>query len=231
MTTMKTPKKLQGLSRELIALRIAKELEDGTYVNLGIGIPTLVSDWIEGRDIVLQAELGMLNTGPLAQQGQVEQDLINASAQPVTEMPGCCYFSENESFAMIRGGYMDAAVLGALQVSEKGDLAGWNNPGRGLPDDIGNIGGSMDLAVGAKRVIVAMIHTTNDGQYKLVKECSYPLTAQGVVDTIVTDLAFISMTPEGLVLRELAPGITAEDVQAVTEPKLILDPNLKEMDF
>ena len=230
MTTLKN-KTLTGLSRELIALRIAKELEDGTYVNLGIGIPTLVSDWIEGRDIVLQAELGMLNTGPLAQQGQVEQDLINASAQPVTEMPGCCYFSENESFAMIRGGYMDAAVLGALQVSEKGDLAGWNNPGRGLPDDIGNIGGSMDLAVGAKRVIVAMIHTTNDGQYKLVKECSYPLTAQAVVDTIVTDLAFISVTPEGLVLREVAPGITAEDVQAVTEPKLILDPNLKEMDF
>jgi 3-oxoacid CoA-transferase B subunit len=229
MTTVK--KKLQGLSRELIALRIAKELEDGTYVNLGIGIPTLVSDWIEGRDIVLQAELGMLNTGPLAQQSQVEQDLINASAQPVTELPGCCYFSENESFAMIRGGYMDAAVLGALQVSEKGDLAGWNNPGRGLPDDIGNIGGSMDLAVGAKRVIVAMIHTTNDGQYKLVKECSYPLTAQGVVDTIVTDLAFISVTPKGLVLRELAPGITAEDVQAVTEPKLIIDKNLKEMDF
>ena len=229
MTTV--PKKLQGLSRELIALRIAKELEDGTYVNLGIGIPTLVSDWIEGRDIVLQAELGMLNTGPLAQQGQVEQDLINASAQPVTEMPGCCYFSENESFAMIRGGYMDAAVLGALQVSEKGDLAGWNNPGRGLPDDIGNIGGSMDLAVGAKRVIVAMIHTTREGEYKIVKECSYPLTAQGVVDTIVTDLAFISVTPKGLVLRELAPGITAEDVQAVTEPKLIIDKNLKEMDF
>jgi len=231
MTTMKTKNKLQGLSRELIALRIAKELEDGTYVNLGIGIPTLVSDWIEGRDIVLQAELGMLNTGPLAQQGQVEQDLINASAQPVTELPGCCYFSENESFAMIRGGYMDAAVLGALQVSERGDLAGWNNPGRGLPDDIGNIGGSMDLAVGAKRVIVAMIHTTNDGEYKLVKECSYPLTAQGVVDTIVTDLAFISVTPQGLVLRELAPGITAEDVQAVTEPKLILAKDLHEMDF
>ena len=230
MTTLKN-KTLTGLSRELIALRIAKELEDGTYVNLGIGIPTLVSDWIEGRDIVLQAELGMLNTGPLAQQGQVEQDLINASAQPVTELPGSCYFSENESFAMIRGGYMDAAVLGALQVSEKGDLAGWNNPGRGLPDDIGNIGGSMDLAVGAKRVIVAMIHTTREGDYKICKQCSYPLTAQGVVDTIVTDLAFISVTPEGLVLRELAPGITAEDVQSVTEPKLIIADDVKEMDF
>jgi 3-oxoacid CoA-transferase B subunit len=228
---MTTQKKLQGLSRELIALRIAKELEDGTYVNLGIGIPTLVSDWIEGRDIVLQAELGMLNTGPLAQQSQVEQDLINASAQPVTELPGSCYFSENESFAMIRGGYMDVAVLGALQVSEKGDLAGWNNPGRGLPADIGNIGGSMDLAVGAKRVIVAMIHTTREGDYKLVKECSYPLTAQAVVDTIVTDLAFISVTKKGLVLKEVAPGITAEDVQSVTEPTLIIDKGLKEMDF
>ena len=228
---MTTGKKFQGLSRELIALRIAKELEDGTYVNLGIGIPTLVSDWIEGRDIALQAELGMLNTGPLAQQDNVNQDLINASCQPVTELPGSCYFSENESFAMIRGGYMDAAVLGALQVSEKGDLAGWNNPGRGLPDDIGNIGGSMDLAVGAKKVIIAMIHTTNDGQYKIVKECSYPLTAQGCVDLIVSDLAVIEVTPKGLLLREVAPGITAEDVQSVTEPKLIISPDLKEIEF
>ena len=220
-----------ALTRNEMAARAAAELADGAYVNLGIGIPTLVSDWIEGRDIVLQAELGMLNTGPLAQRDQVEQDLINASCQPVTELPGSCYFSENESFAMIRGGYMDAAVLGALQVSEKGDLAGWNNPGRGLPDDIGNIGGSMDLAVGAKRVFVAMIHSTKEGDYKLVKECSYPLTAQGVVDTIVTDLAYISVTPEGLVLREVAPGITAEDVQSVTEPTLIVAPDLKEMDF
>jgi len=224
-------KKFKGLSRELIALRIANELEDGTYVNLGIGIPTLVSDWIEGRDIILQAELGMLNTGPLAAQDQVEQDLINASCQPVTEMPGSCYFSENESFAMIRGGYMDAAVLGALQVSEKGDLAGWQNPGRGLPEDIGNIGGSMDLAVGAKRVIVAMMHITNDGQYKVVKECTYPLTAQAVVDMIVTDLAVIEITPKGLLLKEVATGLTAEDVQSVTEPKLIISPDLKEIQF
>jgi len=224
-------KKFKGLSRELIALRIANELEDGTYVNLGIGIPTLVSDWIEGRDIVLQAELGMLNTGPLASQEEVEQDLINASCQPVTELPGSCYFSENESFAMIRGGYMDAAVLGALQVSEEGDLAGWQNPGRGLPEDIGNIGGSMDLAVGARKVIIAMMHVTNDGQYKIVKKCSYPLTARGVVDLIVTDLAFIEVTPKGLVLREVAPGLTAKDVQSVTEPKLIVSPDLIEMAF
>ncbi len=222
-------KKFKGLSRELMALRIANELEDGTYVNLGIGIPTLVSDWIEGRDIVLQAELGMLNIGPLATKENVEQDLINASCQPVTQLPGACYFSENESFAMIRGGYMDTAVLGALQVSEKGDLAGWQNPGRGLPEDIGNIGGSMDLAVGAQKVIIAMMHITNDGQYKICTECTYPLTAQGVVDLIVTDLAVIDVTPEGLVLREVAPGITAEEVQSVTEPKLIISPDLKEI--
>ena len=226
-----TLKKFKGLSRELMALRVANELEDGTYINLGIGIPTLVSDWIEGRDIVLQAELGMLNTGPLASQNEVEQDLINASCQPVTEMPGSAYFSENESFAMIRGGYMDTAVLGALQVSEKGDLAGWQNPGRGLPEDIGNIGGSMDLAVGARKVIIAMMHITNDGQYKIVKECSYPLTAQGVVDLIVTDLSVIEVTTQGLLLREVATGLTAEDVQSVTEPKLIISPDLCEINF
>jgi 3-oxoacid CoA-transferase subunit B len=222
-------KNLKGLSRELMALRIANELEDGTYVNLGIGIPTLVSDWIEGRDIVLQAELGMLNVGPLASQDNVEQDLINASCQPVTQLPGASFFSENESFAMIRGGYMDVAVLGALQVSEKGDLAGWQNPGRGLPEDIGNIGGSMDLAVGARKVIVAMMHVTNDGDFKIRKECTYPLTAQGVVDLIVTDMAVIDVTPEGLVLREVAPGVTADDIQSITEPKLIISPDLKEI--
>jgi 3-oxoacid CoA-transferase B subunit len=228
---VETKKKFRGLSRELMALRVANELEDGTYVNLGIGIPTLVSDWIEGRDIVLQAELGMLNTGPLASQTEVEQDLINASCQPVTELPGSCYFSENESFAMIRGGYMDVAVLGALQVSEKGDLAGWQNPGRGLPENIGNIGGSMDLAVGARKVIIAMMHITNDGQYKIVRECSYPLTAQGVVDLIVTDLAVIEVTPKGLLLREVASGLTAEDVQSVTEPELIISKDLTEIQF
>jgi len=224
-------RKFKGLSRELMALRVANELEDGSYVNLGIGIPTLVSDWIEGRDIILQAELGMLNTGPLAAQEEVEQDLINASCQPVTELQGTCYFSDCESFAMIRGGYMDVAVLGALQVSEKGDLAGWQNPGRGLPENIGNIGGSMDLAVGARKVIVAMIHSTNTGDAKILKECTYPLTAKGVVDLIVTDLAVISVTPKGLVLQEVATGLTAEDVQSVTEAKLIVSPDLMEIQF
>jgi len=224
-------KKFEGLSRELIALRIANELEDGTYVNLGIGIPTLVSNWIEGRDIVLQAEIGMLNTGPLADESEVDQDLINASCQPVTELPGSCYFSDCESFAMIRGGYMDVAVLGALQVSEKGDLAGWNNPERGFPEHIGNIGGSMDLAVGARKVIIAMTHVTNSGAPKIVKECAYPITATRVVKLIVTDLAVIEVTDKGLLLKEVAPGLTAEDVQSVTEPKLIISPDLTEVQF
>lgn len=226
---VKAVKKYKGLSRELIALRTASELDDGTYVNLGIGIPTLVSDWIEGRDIILQSEIGMLNTGPLASPDDVDQDLINASCQPVTELPGTCYFSNCESFAMIRGGYMDTAVLGALQVSEKGDLAGWNNPERGLPEGVGNIGGSMDLAVGARRVIVTMMHVTNDGEPKIVKECTYPLTAQAVVKLIVTDLAVIAVTPEGLLLQEVAPGLTVEDVQSVTGANLIVSPDLTEI--
>ncbi len=224
-------KRFEGLSRELIALRVSKELEDGTYVNLGIGIPTLVSDWIEGRGIVLQAEIGMLNTGPLAGRENVDQDLINASCQPVTELPGTCYFDIAESFAMIRGGYMDVAVLGALQVSENGDLAGWNNPERGFSEDIGNIGGSMDLAVGAKKVIVTMTHVTNKGEPKIVKECTYPVTARGVVKLIVTDLAVIEVTPDGLLLKEVASGLTAEDVQSLTEPNLIIAPDLKEIEF
>jgi 3-oxoacid CoA-transferase B subunit len=226
---MRVNKKLRGLSRELMALRVANELEDGSYVNLGIGIPTLVSNWIQGRDIILQSEIGMLNTGPLAMAGEVDQDLINASCQPVIELPGACYFSDCESFAMIRGGYMDVAVLGALQVSEKGDLAGWNNPERGLPEGIGNVGGSMDLAVGAKRVIVTMMHVTREGEPKIVKECTYPLTARGVVKVIITDLAVIDVTPEGLVLQEVIPGLTAEDIQSVTEAKLIVSPDLKDI--
>ncbi len=225
----KTNKRFQGVARELIALRIANELPDGAYVNLGIGIPTLVSNWIEGRDIILQAEIGMLNTGPLATEDEIDQDCINASCQPVTEMPGCCYFSDCESFAMIRGGKMDVAVLGALQVSEKGDLAGWNNPERGFPEHVGNIGGSMDLAVGAKKVIAAMEHVTTKGDFKIVKKCTYPVTAVNVVKMIVTDLAVMEVTEKGLLLKEVAPGLTAEDVQSVTEPKLIISPDLKEM--
>ena len=217
-----------GISRELIALRIANELEDGSYVNLGIGIPTLVSNWIEGRDIVLEAEIGMLNTGPLAEGEQIDQDLINASCQPVTELPSCCYFSDCESFAMIRGEYMDVAVLGALQVSGKGDIAGWNIPSSGR-GKIGNIGGSMDLAVGARKLIIAMEHVTKTGEPKIVKHCTYPLTAKECVNLIVTDLAVIEVTKEGLLLKEIAPRLSPEDIQSVTEPKLIISPNLKEI--
>lgn len=218
------------LDRELIALRVSQELEDGMYVNLGIGIPTLVSNWIEGRDIVLQSEIGMLKTGPLASAEEEDQDLINASCQAITELPGCSYFDIVESFAMIRGGYMDVAVLGALQVSERGDLAGWNNPSRGL-GKLGTIGGSMDLAVGAKRVIVAMEHVTNDGDLRILRHCIYPLTARGCVDLIVTDIAVMQVTREGLLLKELVPGLTPQDVQSVTEPILIVSPDLKEIEL
>jgi 3-oxoacid CoA-transferase B subunit len=222
--------KFEGISRELIALRIANEIPDGSYVNLGIGIPTLVSNWIVGRDLVLEAEIGMLNCGPLADGEEIDQDLINASCQPITELPGACYFSDCESLAMIRGGKMDYAVLGAFQVAESGDYAGWNMPtsGRGK---IGNIGGSMDLAVGAKNVFIAMEHVTVNGELKILKNCDYPLTAKGVVKKIFTDLAVIEVTPKGLVLREIAPGLTAKDIQSVTEPELILAPDLKEIGF
>jgi 3-oxoacid CoA-transferase subunit B len=221
--------KLKGLSRELIALRVASELEDGTYVNLGIGIPTLISDWIEGRDIILQSEIGMLKTGPLATGDDVDQDLINASCQPVTALQGTSYFDIAESFGMIRGQHIDVAVMGALQVNEKGDYAGWSNPSRGL--FVGNIGGSMDLCAGAKKLYIAMEHTTRDGQYKVVKELSYPATAMGKVSMLFTDLAVMEITPKGLVLLEVAPGISAENVQSVTEPKLIISKDLQEMQF
>jgi 3-oxoacid CoA-transferase B subunit len=219
--------KLKGLSRELIALRVANELEDGTYCNLGIGIPTLISDWIEGRDIVLQSEIGMLRTGPLASGDDVNQDLINASCQPVTELEGSCYFDIAESFGMIRGGHIDVAVMGALQINARGDYAGWSNPARGL--FVGNIGGSMDLCAGAKKLFIAMEHTTRDGEYKIVKELSYPATAAGKVSMLFTDLAVIEITPKGMVLKEVATGLTPEDVQSVTEPKLIIAPDCKEM--
>ena len=221
--------KLKGLSRELIALRVASQLEEGTYVNLGIGIPTLISDWIEGRDIMLQSEIGMLKTGPLATGDAVNQDLINASCQAVTELPGSSYFDISESFGMIRGGHIDVAVMGALQINDKGDYAGWSNPARGL--FVGNVGGSMDLCAGAKKLYIAMEHTTRDGQYKVVKELSYPATAMGRVSMLFTDLAVIEITHEGMVLHEVAPGITAEDVQSVTEPKLIIAPDLTEIQF
>ncbi len=219
---------IEGLSRELIALRVANELKDGTYVNLGIGIPTLVSNWIEGRDIVLQTEVGMLKCGALAEGDDIDQDRINASCQAILEVPGCSFFSSEMSFAMIRGGYMDVAVLGAFQVSKKGDLAGWNTPARGL-GNLGNIGGSMDLAVGAKKVIVAMEHVTNDGEPKILKECTYPVTAKGCVDLIITNYAVIEVTPNGLLLKEVYPGLTPEDIQRMTAAPLKVVENLQEL--
>ena len=218
------------LEREMIALRIANMLEDGSYVNLGIGIPTLVSNWIEGRDIIIQSEIGMLKCGPLAEEGEIDQDRINASCQFVHDLPGSSYFNVETSFAMIRGGRMDVAVLGALQVSAKGDLAGWNNPARGL-GKMGNIGGSMDLAVGAKKVIIAMEHFTNEGEPKILDKCTYPLTAKECVDVIVTNYAVIEVTPKGLVLREAIPGVAPEDVQKMTGAPLLVAADFKEMEL
>jgi len=221
--------KFEGLSRELIALRVSREIKEGSYFNLGIGIPTLVTNWTEGMDVIPQAEIGMLKTGALAQGEEVNQDLINASCQAVTELPGSCYFDIAESFGMIRGGHIDVAVMGALQVNARGDYAGWSNPARGL--FVGNIGGSMDLCAGARKLFIAMEHTTRDGEYKVVKELSYPATALGKVNMLFSDLAVIEITPKGMVLKEVAPGLSAADVQSVTEPRLIISPNLKEIEL
>ncbi len=222
--------KFEGLPREMIALRASKELKDGDYVNLGIGIPTLISNWIEGRDIILQSEIGMTKTGPLAFGDNVDQDLINASCQAVEGLPGTAYFDIVESFGMIRSGYMDVISMGALQVNDKGDYAGWNNPARGL-GNVGNIGGSMDLCAGANKLVICMEHTTRDGQPKIVKELSYPATAKGKVNMVVTNLGVFEITPQGMVLKEIYPGLTPEDVQSVTGPKLIIAPDLKEIEL
>jgi len=216
------------LDRDVIAMRVAKELPDGAYVNLGIGIPTLVSNYVpEGRIVFYQSESGVLNCGPLAEEGKEDIDLINAGGQFLKGVPGMSFFSSADAFAMIRGGHVDVTVLGALQVSEKGDLANWMLPERG----VGNIGGAMDLAAGAKRIIVAMEHTDPRGRPKIVKACSYPPTGRGCVSLVVTDIAVIEVTGDGLVLKEVAPGWTAEEVQELTEPRLILSPDLKEIEL
>jgi 3-oxoacid CoA-transferase subunit B len=223
-------KKYEGLPREIIALRVSKEIEDNSYVNLGIGIPTLVSNWLEGRDVILQSEIGMLKTGSLAEGADVDQDLINASCQPVLEVQGTVYFDICESFAMIRGGHVDVTVMGAFQVNESGDFASWMNPSRGL-NGVGNIGGSMDLAAGAKRLYIAMEHTTTDGKPKIVRELTYPATAREKVHKIFTDLAVIDVTPEGLLLKEIYPGLTVDELQSVTEPRLVVAKDLKEIEL
>jgi 3-oxoacid CoA-transferase subunit B len=218
--------KRDRLDREIIAMRVANEMRDGDVVNLGLGIPTLCSQFVpEGRDIVYHSENGVLNYGPMAEPGEEDVDLINAGGQFLAPNPGMSFFSSADAFAMIRGGHIDVTVLGALQVSEKGDLANWMLPQRG----IGNVGGAMDLVAGAKRVIVAMEHSDRNGESKVVQECVYPLTGRECVSLVVTDIAVLEVTSAGLTLKEVAPGWTAEDVQHETEARLTVSSDLKEI--
>ena len=218
----------ERLPRDIVAMRVAKELPDGSYVNLGIGSPTMVSSFVpEGRTVFYHSESGILNCGPLAEEGNEDIDLINAGGQYLQIIDGMSFFDSAEAFAMIRGGHVDVTVLGSHQVSATGDLANWMLPQRG----VGNVGGAMDLATGASGVIVAMEHTDRNGEPKIVQECTFPLTGKGCVYLIVTDLAVIECDGHGLTLKEVAPGWTPEEVQQLTGAILAISPDVKEFEL